>query len=182
MNTQTEIVVFDDSIAKRCPNRSWSMVGVDALGTWLNEAGYVGQPGSTGLTGDTGATGSAGVNAYGSPNSRSLSLATAYQATDPTKPAQVMVNLTSTAALTLSGGTTNTADVLIGSTNAVASGTGSVVGKYANTNTGAVVIGVNLSTVSTVPLALSVPTGWYFAIRQTAGSVSIVSAFDQSVG
>lgn len=118
----------------------------------------------------------------GSPNSRSLSLGTAYQATDPTKPALVTVNLTSTATLSLSGGTTNTADGVMGATSGVSGGTGSTVCKYANTNTGALTIGLNLSTVMSVQCSFYLPAGWYFAIRQTAGTVSIVNAFDQSLG
>lgn len=120
--------------------------------------------------------------AVGTPNSRSVSLATAYQATDNTKPAFVVANLTSTATLSLSGGTTNTADIVIGSTNAVASGTGTTIGKYANTNTGALTIGLNLSTVSAVGYSFALPAGWYFAVRQTAGTVTVTSAFDQSLG
>lgn len=118
--------------------------------------------------------------ALGAPNSRTLSLATAYQATDTTKAAVVSINLTSTATLSLSGGTTNTADILIGPTNSVAGGTGTVIQKYANTNTGVLTIGLNLSTVSAVGYTLALPTGWYFAVRQTAGTVGITSAFDQS--
>lgn len=145
-------------------------------------AGATGATGSTGSQGPQGNPGTAGVNAFGSPTTRTLSLATAYQATDPTKPAVVTINLTSTAAISLSGGTTNTADLLIGSTNGVAGGTGTIIGKYANTNTGALTIGLNLSTVSGVGYTLALPVGWYFAVRQTAGTVSVTSAFDQAVG
>ncbi len=120
--------------------------------------------------------------AFGSPTSRSLSLGTAYQASDPTKPAFVTITLASTASLTLSGGTSNTAQIVIGSTNAVASGTGSTVGGYANSQTGGVVVGVSLNANSTISETIALPAGWYFAIRQTAGTVSISSAFDQSVG
>jgi len=118
----------------------------------------------------------------GTPNALSPSLATAYQATDPTKPALVTVNITSTAAITLAVGTTNTADVVIGAANTVAAGTGSSVGKYRNSQTGALVIGANLSTDSTVQYTFFLPIGWFFAIRQTAGTVTVVNAFDQSIG
>jgi len=118
----------------------------------------------------------------GTPTARTLSLATAYQATDTSKPAVVTVNLTSTATLSLTGGTTNTAQIVIGSTNGVASGTGTVINQYSNTNTGALTVGLNLSTVSAVPATFTLPAGWYFAVRQTSGTVSITSAFDQSLG
>lgn len=135
-----------------------------------------------GAAGSTGSTGAAGVNAFGTPNSRSTALATAFQATDPTKPALVNVNLTSTATLSLGGGGTNTATVVIGSTNAVASGTGTTICNYSNTNTGALTIGLNLSTVSATTCSFALPVGWYWAIRQTAGTVTVTSNFDQSVG
>lgn len=117
----------------------------------------------------------------GSPNSRSVSLATAYQATDTAHAALVAINLTSTASISLSGGTTNSATVVIGSTNGVAGGTGTVICNYSNSNTGALTIGLNLSTVSAVPCSFVLPAGWYFAARQTAGTVTITSVFDQSM-
>lgn len=120
--------------------------------------------------------------AIGTPNSRSVSLATAYQATDTTKAAFVTITISSTASLTLSGGQTQTAQIVIGSTNAVASGTGSALGTTTNSQTGGVVVGVavnaGMSSTTTVPL----PAGWYFAVRQTSGTVSVASAFDQSIG
>lgn len=144
--------------------------------------GAVGTTGATGSAGATGATGAAGVNAFGTPNTRTVALATAYQATDPTKPALVTINLTSTAALSLAVGGTNTANILIGASNAVATGTGTVVGKYANSLTGVLAIGLGINTTSGAPVSLALPTGWFFAVLQTAGTVSITSAFDQSVG
>lgn len=130
----------------------------------------------------TGPQGPAGVNAFGSPTSRSLSLATAYQATTTTKPAIVTINLTSSASFSLIGGATNTADIVIGSTNAVASGTGTVAGKYVNASTASVAVGVGVASINGSPCTFALPTGWYFAVRQTAGTVTITSAFDQSVG
>lgn len=144
--------------------------------------GIQGATGSTGAAGSTGATGAAGVNAFSAPNSRSLSLATAYQATDTTKPALVTINLTSTANLSLSGGTTNSADVVIGSTNAVAGGTGTVISKYSNASTGTLTIGLNTNAIAATSATVALPSGWFFAVRQTAGTVTITSAFDQAVG
>lgn len=120
--------------------------------------------------------------AFGAPNSRTLASGTAYQATDSTKAAVVAVNLTSTASLTLSGGTTNSADIVIGPTSAVAAGAGSAVGKYSNSNTGGLTIGLNLNTVSASGYAFALPAGWWFAVRVTSGAVAIVNAFDQAAG
>lgn len=118
----------------------------------------------------------------GTPNSRTLALATAYQATDPTRPSMVTINLTSTAAMTVSGGSTNGANVLQGTTTGVATGTGSVVCVYTNTNTGTLTLGLAVSTISGTTCTMTVPVGGYFSIIQTSGTVSISSAFDQSIG
>lgn len=120
----------------------------------------------------------------GPPNPLSMSLATAYQASDPTKQAIISINLVSSAALTLSGGQTITGDVLIGPTNAVAAGTGTQIGKYRNSINGGVVIGVNITTDSGQFFAFLLPTGWFYAVRQTSvpGPLSITSAYEQLVG
>lgn len=119
---------------------------------------------------------------FSSPTARTLSLATAYQATDPTKPAVVTINLTSNASLTLGGGTTNTASIVIGSTNGVASGTGTAVGTYSNSLTGSLVVGVAINTVSTSPITFALPKGWYFSVLQLTGTVTINSAYNQALG
>lgn len=118
----------------------------------------------------------------GTPTSRTFSLATAYQPTDNTKAAVVTINLSSTANISLSGGTTNTATVVLGSTTGVATGTGSIICNYANSNTGTLTIGLNLSTIAATTCTFAVPAGYYFAVRQTAGTITIVNAWDQSAG
>lgn len=119
--------------------------------------------------------------AVGAPTALVVALATAYQATDPTKASIVSLNLNSVAGLTLAGGTVNTADVVIGATSAVAVGTGTIIGRYRNTMTGALVIGLVVNSDSASQIQFVLPIGWFFAIRQTAGTVAITSAFDQSV-
>lgn len=116
------------------------------------------------------------------PNSRTVALATAYQATDVDKSALCVVNITSTAALTLGGGQTHTAEIVIGATAAVAAGTGTVVCRYRNAQTGTVIVGVGLNAELTTPCAFYLPKNWYFAVRNTTGTVTIFSAYDQSIG
>lgn len=120
--------------------------------------------------------------AIGTPNTLSMSLATAYQATNSAKPAFVTITLSSSAQLTISGGQTQTAQIVIGSTSAVASGTGTAIGTSSNSQTGTVVVGVALTAGMTGTTTIALPAGWYFAVRQTSGTVSIASAFDQSIG
>lgn len=163
-------------------NAGTSSAAIFNFGIPSGLTGSTGAAGSVGSTGATGATGPAGPSTISSPNTRTLSLATAYQCTDNMKPCIVVINLQSTATISLSGGTTNTGNALIGSTNGVASGTGTILCAYTNSNTGALTIGLNLSTIATSQCTLSVPIGWFFAIRQIAGTVTITSAFDQSLG
>lgn len=145
--------------------------------------GQQGPTGSQGIAGLTGATGPAGPTTVGAPNSRTLSLATAYQATDVTKPAIIEISLQASSSISLGGAVNNEGVIYLGSTSAVASGTGSAVGVYKNNLGGTLVLGLNLSNQAANTYAFGLPIGWYFAVRQTSGSgLSIVSAFDQSLG
>jgi len=118
----------------------------------------------------------------GTANARTLSLATAYQATDASKPAVVTVVLTSNASLSLSGGTTIQGEVRVGTSSAVATGSGVAVGAYKNSLTGSLTVGLNVQTESYGTITFVVPANGYFAIRQTSGSgLTVVSAFDQSI-
>lgn len=137
---------------------------------------------SLGSSASCGSNGPAVPVTMGTPNTRTLSLATAYQATDPTKIAIVTITLTSTANFSLSGGTTNSATIFIGPTNGVASGTGTAIDSYSNSVTGTIAIGLNQNSVQTTSYTINLPTGWFIAVKQTSGTVSISSAFDQSVG
>lgn len=120
--------------------------------------------------------------AIGTPTSRTLSVATAYQATTSTKPAVITVNLSSIASLSLTSGTTNTAIIVIGATTGVASGTGTTIGTYTNSLTGSLAIALNVQTQSGQPLTFVLPAGWYFAILQQTGTVTVSTAFDQAMG
>ena len=117
----------------------------------------------------------------GTPTALALILGVAAQANDPTKSALVMVNLTSAAALSLAVGQTNTAEVVIGPTAAVAAGVGTVIGRYRNSLTGALIVGLAVSTDSGSLLTFALPAGWFLAVRQTGGVIAIASAFDQTL-
>jgi len=118
----------------------------------------------------------------GAPVARTVALGTAYQPSAPTRATWVTITLTSTASLSLTGGSTNTADIVMGPTAAIATTGGNAVGRYSNTNTGALTIGLALSTVATNSFTIAVPAGWYYAVRPVAGTVSVVSAFEQPLG
>lgn len=119
----------------------------------------------------------------GSPNVLSISLGNAFQATDPTKAALVTINMNSVASLSISGGTTITGEVRIGasSTGLGAGTSGTAVGAYKNSLTGTIVVGVAMNSESYNAVTIALPAGWFFAVRATAGTLVIVSAFDQSI-
>lgn len=119
---------------------------------------------------------------YGAPNTRTLAQNTAYQCTDPTRSCEFSINLSSAPTLTLAGGSTNTASIIIGPTSAVASGAGTAVGSYSNALTGTVVVGIALNAGSQNTVTVPVPAGYYMAIRTTSGTVTVSSAYDSSVG
>lgn len=160
--------------------------------------GPTGAKGDTGLTGATGATGPqgaqgtqgvagptgpAGPTVFGAPVSRTISLATAYQASDNTKPSYLTVTLQSQSSVSISGASNNEGEIVIGSTSAVSSGTGTKVAVYKNNLGGTIVAGLNLTSQQANTYTVHIPAGWYFAIRQTTGSgLQIVSAYDQTGG
>jgi len=145
--------------------------------------GPTGATGATDATGPTGATGPAGPSTIGAPTSRALTLGTAYQASDTTKPALITISLQANSTISLSGASNNEGQIVIGATNAVAGGTGSAVGNYKNNLSGALVVGLSLGNQAACSYTIALPAGWFFAIRQTAGTgLQIVSAFDQALG
>ena len=116
------------------------------------------------------------------PVARVITLATAYQATDTTKASFVTVNITATSSISLSGTSNNEGGVWIGSTNAVASGTGNQVGAYKNALGGTLVVGLTVTSAQTQPYSFMLPAGWFWAVRQTVGTgMSIVSTFEQAL-
>lgn len=152
-----------------------------------NSSGSSNQPGActfgTGLSLSSGVLSATGYTfAIGSPTTRTLAFSTAYQATTSSKPAAVTMNLSSTAGLTLTSGTTNTAIVVIGSTSSVASGTGTTIATYSNSLTGTLVVGLAINTNSVQTVTFLLPAGWYFAVLQQTGTVTVNSVFDQSLG
>lgn len=147
-------------------------------------------PGPIGATGPVGPastvpgpTGPAGPSAFGSPSTRTVALATAYQCTTPAKPCLVTVTLQSQSSISLAGASNNEGAIMLGSTSAVAAGTGTALAAYKNNLGGGLVVGLNLNSTQANTYTVPVPANWYFAVRQTAGTgLQVVSAFDQLVG
>jgi hypothetical protein len=118
-------------------------------------------------------------NVVGAPVDRTLAFSTAYQATDPTKPAFIKVILRVTLSIAI-GSATNTVEVVQGPTSAVAGGTGSKTDTFRN-DLSVTLITIGLTGEQSVNVLL--PVGHYFALRRTVGTnITIVSATDQSFG
>jgi hypothetical protein len=144
--------------------------------------GEMGPTGAIGPKGDTGEQGPSGTSTVGSPSSRSISLATAYQCTNTARPCIVTITLQAQSAISLSGASNNEGVITIGSTNGVASGTGTNIASYKNNLGGTVLVGLNLNHTIANGYTVTIPIGWYFAVRQTVGSsLQITSTFEQSL-
>lgn len=143
--------------------------------------GLKGDKGDMGATGAQGIQGLPGINSIGFPTLRAgIAKSTAYQALNPTKPAIITITLNATSNATLTIATNNAANIIIGPTNAVATGTGTIVGKYNNTLS----VGVLISTGIANTYTINLPAGYFFAIlnaNNTTG-VTIDSVVDQQVG
>lgn len=132
--------------------------------------------------GDVGATGPTAVPA--TPNSRSLSFGTAYQATDPTKSAFISAMIDAAYTITVAGTLADTVELRIGSNSTtVANGTGGTpIATFRASLTGiALAIGMGLGQRN--QLSALIPPNWYFAIRRVAGTTATINAaYDQSLG
>lgn len=121
-----------------------------------------------------------GAYAIGVPTTRSVALATAVQCSNAAQPCLFTFTLSSTSSISLGGTSNNEGQIVLGATNAVASGTGTVTAVYRNVLGGTLVVGLNLTSQQANTYTVPVPAGYYVAVRQTAGSgLTVVSAYDQ---
>lgn len=117
--------------------------------------------------------------AIGAPVTRSLSLATAYQASTPTKPALLKVEITCVTTVGVGSPQTNTIELRIGPNNTVASGGGTRADVFRSDLS---VTLISLGWTSQGVLRAEIPAGYYFSINRTVGSgTSIVTAYDQAL-
>lgn len=151
------------------------------IGDFIGASGFVASAAlAVDVRGSAGATGPAATP--GTPVPRSLSYATAYQASDNTKPAMVTAMIQTSYTISVAGSQEDVVDLVIGSTNAVASGTGTVVASFRASLTG-IALTVGMAQISRNQLSALLPAGWFFALRRTTGTnATITSAFDQPLG
>jgi len=112
------------------------------------------------------------------PVARSLLFDMAYQASDPTKPTAISIVVGLVTNITI-GSASNTAELVIGATSAVSSGTGVLADTFRND------LSVTLITIGLTQrqkLMAFIPAGYFFAVRRTVGTgISIISAYDQAL-
>lgn len=113
-------------------------------------------------------------------NARSIAFATAYQATNPAKPAFLKIIIDLTTTVGIGSPQANTVELIIGPTNAVAGGTGTVEDTYRSDLS---VTLISLGFTGRQALQGILPVGYWWAVRRTAGTgISIISATDRTLG
>lgn len=146
--------------------------------------GPVGMTGPKGDEGTPGATGPAGPATAGQPNPRSPAFATAYQATDATKPSFISAMIDTAYNVTVVGTQADTVELRIGPIAAqVAAGTGGFVAATFRSSITGIALAIGLGVGQRSQVSALLPSGWWWAIRRTQGSnATITSATDQSLG
>lgn len=142
--------------------------------------GAQGPAGPQGIQGVTGATGAMPVPSAAT--AMNYAFNTAYQPST-TKPTLLSASVSAAYNVTLASAMTDSVQLIVGPTNAVASGTGVVVAEY---NAGLTGIAVSVGMGATIPghLFAAIPAGYFFALVKPAAStrVKINSATIQTMG
>lgn len=138
-----------------------------------------------GLPGSNGTNGTNGANyTPQSMASRTVSVATAYQHTDLTKPFKIILNARSTQTVTVAGTVNDKVELRVGPTSASVAPGGSGGFSVGVWESG--IVGISLMIGAAVQdggqLTADVPAGWYFQINRLSGTnATIVSCFTQSM-
>jgi hypothetical protein len=155
--------------------------GIQGVAGPTGATGATGATGPQGLTGAIGPQGPAGAAAapfdFGSPTSRTLAVATSYQATNTTKAAIISVSPSCTNATTVLASSACSIQSRVG-TGTLTCSTGIVTGTWTST----VQLGLVFTQTSGTPWAINVPSGGSFILCATAGTFTINNAVDQSAG
>lgn len=140
-----------------------------------------GSKGDKGDKGDTGAQGLPGTPAptfnYSAPTARTVAVSTAYQATNPAKPADISISPSCTNNSTLIAASACTMNVRQSSAAGLTCSTGTVVKSWSST----IALGVAITQGNAFPFDLKLPIGGYFILCPQAGTFTI-AAVEQTAG
>lgn len=153
-----------------------------AADTWVGPT--MNLTGPQGPQGAQGNVGPAGANAFGTPATKSLTFATAIQATDPTRPAVISAMIEAAYTITLANTQADEVELRIGPVQAtVANGTGgTAVATFKASLTG-IALTVGMAQISRNQLTAHLPIGWFYAVRRVSGTAATIQgAYDQSMG
>lgn len=115
---------------------------------------------------------------YGDPAARTLSMSTVYQATDPSKATVVTVSPSCTNTTTVLASSTCTMTVHQSNLSSVSCSTGTVVSTWNS----AVPLGLVFTQTSGSPFDIKLGIGRYFIMCPVAGTFTITTAVDQTLG
>lgn len=112
---------------------------------------------------------------------RTFAHGTAYRAQEPANSAMITVNLESIATVNNGGASDHHAEIYIGNDNTVGTAGGMMMGRYRNRLAGTSPGSISMTHRTAHSYLVALPKGWYMAIRQLAGTVTIVSVYDQAM-
>lgn len=163
----------------------WTRVAMTMTDTSTVTYYSVAYQGADGSPGTPGTNGTNGISYTPQPpTARTVTVATAYQHTDTTKPYKVMVNARSTQTVTVAGLVSDKVELRVGPTAAsvAAGGSGGFsVGLWESGITG-IALMVGAAVLDGGQISGDVPAGWYFSVNRLTGTnATIVSCFTQSL-
>lgn len=120
----------------------------------------------------------------GSPNAVTPAFGTAYQATNPAKPSFISAMINAAYTVTVASTQADTVELRIGNNaTTVANGTGGFVAATFRASLTGIALVIGMGIEQRNQLTAMLPTGWFYALRRTAGTTAtITSATDQSLG
>lgn len=120
----------------------------------------------------------AGAILPGTPVAKTMAFDTAYQATDPLKPAFVSIIVDVNHVVTVAGLMSDELELRIGpDVNVVAASnpTGVAVARFKKSVKGIALV-VGLETGQTGQMATALPVGWYYGVRRVSGTAATISS------
>ncbi len=115
------------------------------------------------------------------PAAMTIALDTAYQSPTPAKSHFLSVMIDVSYSITVAASLTDTVELWVGTTSAVATGTGTKIASFRSALTG-IAISIGMASGDRGQLCGMIPPNYYFAVRRVSGSrATIAEAFTQAL-